>query len=108
MAPGTPLIETTMQRFAQGLGKDVYRAKGVVYLQSDPETKHVFQQVGARWALEPASAWGDEPRRTRVVVIGRAGATSARALQALVDGRSAQPVVSIVAERAGDRRLQAG
>jgi G3E family GTPase len=104
----TPLSRDAVQRFAQGLGPDVYRAKGFVLLQGDTGTKYVFQQVGARWTLEPTAAWGAEPRRTRVVVIGRAGATSERALQALVDGRSANPVVSIVAEGAGDRRPPAG
>lgn len=102
-----PLTSEAVQRFAQGLGEDVYRAKGFVFLQSESETKYVFQQVGARWALEQASDWGDEPRRTRVVVIGRAGATSVRALQELVEGRSARPVISIVSEGAGDRRQPA-
>jgi G3E family GTPase len=102
-----PLSRDALQRFAQGLGPDVYRAKGFVLLQGDTAMKYVFQQVGARWTLEQTSVWSDEPRRTRVVIIGRAGATSLLALQALVDGRSNHPVMSINAERTGGLRLAA-
>ncbi len=95
-----PLSHLALQRFAAGLGQDIYRAKGFVFLQGDPGRKHVYQQVGARWSLEPGAAWGDEPRRTRVVVIGRKGVTSDRALQALLRGRPLRPAISIAAESA--------
>jgi len=61
------------------------RAKGFVRLRSDPGRRYVYQQVGARWSLEAGEAWGEEPRRSRIVVIGRKRAASAEALGTLLD-----------------------
>jgi len=58
--------------------------EGFVCLREDHKRRYVYQQVGARWSLEPGEAWGMEPRATRVVVIGRAGATSAESLEDLL------------------------
>jgi G3E family GTPase len=96
-----PLSRQAIERFASGLGPDIYRAKGFVRLQDDPDRRHIFQQVGARWSLEPGAAWGDEPHRTRLVVIGRHGATHAGSLEALLEGRTLRPVTSIHARQAG-------
>ncbi len=95
------LSRQALERFASGLGPEIYRAKGFVWLQDDPDRRHIFQQVGARWSLEPGAAWGDELHRTRLVVIGRHGATHARALDALLEGRTLGPVTSIHSRQAG-------
>lgn len=79
-----PLPRKVLDAFASGLGTDIYRAKGFVCLQDDPDRRYVYQQVGTRWSLEPGPAWGDDPCRTLLVVIGRVGATSGEALDALV------------------------
>ena len=79
-----PLSRQVIERFAAGLGDGVYRAKGFVCLQDDPDHRYVFQQVGARWSLEQDTPWGDEPHRTCIVVIGRKGATNAGVLSALL------------------------
>jgi len=39
----------------------------------DPDCRSVYQQVGARWALETGPVWGNAQPRTQVVVIGRGG-----------------------------------
>jgi G3E family GTPase len=77
-----PLSRGVLERFAGGLGEGVYRAKGFVSLQDDPGRRYVYQQVGSRWSLEPDADWGDEPRLTRLVVIGHRGATSSYRLEA--------------------------
>jgi G3E family GTPase len=79
-----PLTRPDMERFASELGSDIYRAKGFVHLQDDPDRRYVYQQVGARWSLEPGEPWGKDQRRTRLVVIGRAGAVAADGLAALI------------------------
>jgi G3E family GTPase len=79
-----PLSRQDIERFALGLGEDVYRAKGFVCLHDDTDRRYVYQQVGTRWSLEPGPAWGRDVRRTRLVVIGRAAATSAGALDSLL------------------------
>lgn len=84
-----PLSRQDVERFASGLGEDVYRAKGFVRLRDDPDRCYVFQQVGARWTLEPGAVCDRDVHRTRLVVIGRAGATTSGALDALVGGQPA-------------------
>ena len=79
-----PLSRQDVERFASGLGEDVYRAKGFVCLRDDPDRRYVFQQVGARWTLEPGDTWATEARHTRLVVIGRKGATSVASLDGLL------------------------
>jgi G3E family GTPase len=73
LEPAAALSPAQLSRFALALGKDVYRAKGIVSLAGDPEHRYVYQQVGARWSLEQGVPWGEEPARTRLVVIGRRG-----------------------------------
>jgi G3E family GTPase len=48
-----PLSRRTVERFAAGLWQGIYRAKGFVSLQEDPDHRCVYQQVGSRWSLEP-------------------------------------------------------
>jgi G3E family GTPase len=79
-----PVSRDALDRFASGVSTDVYRAKGFVYLQEDPDRRYVYQQVGRRWSVEPVGEWGEAARLTRLVAIGLAGATSAEALQALL------------------------
>jgi G3E family GTPase len=79
-----PLTRPDLERFAAGLGENIYRAKGFASLQEDPQRRYVYQQVGRRWSLEPGIPWGNELPQTRLVVIGREGATSAEALEALL------------------------
>jgi len=79
-----PLTRPDLERFGCQLGGDIYRAKGFVHLHDDPDRRYVYQQVGARWSLEPSEPWGEDQRRTRLVVIGRAGAVTADGLAALI------------------------
>jgi len=86
-----PVSRQGLEDFARALGADIYRAKGFVRLREDPERRYVFQHVGQRWSLEPGAVWGDEPRRTRIVVIGRTGATDVVTLAALLDDALSGP-----------------
>jgi G3E family GTPase len=47
-----PLSRQAIDRFASGLGGDIYRAKGFVFLKDDPQPRYIYQQVGAagRWS----------------------------------------------------------
>ena len=91
-----PVSRQAIERFASGLGEDIYRAKGFVSLEEDKDRRYIYQQVGARWSLEPGAAWEDEPRQTRIVVIGHRGATSAAALDQLLDpNETRRPGVSM-------------
>ncbi len=80
----SPLTKESLECFARGLGEDIYRAKGFVYLQEDKEHRYIYQQVGTRWTLEPSTTWDREQPQTRLVAIGRRGATNLEALEALL------------------------
>ena len=60
-------------------------------------------KIDRRHFIKTGAMWGSEERRTRLVVIGRQGATHARTLEALLDtsARPVRPVVSITAEKGG-------
>jgi G3E family GTPase len=79
-----PLTRQDLERFAAGLGEDIYRAKGFVWLADDLDRRYIYQQVGTRSSVQPDIAWGNESHQTRLVVIGRKGATSAEAIEALL------------------------
>jgi G3E family GTPase len=85
IARSLPITRKVLDRFAPSLGEDIYRAKGFVFLQDDPNHRYIYQQVASRWSLETDGAWGNEPRRTQLVVIGRKGATRIEAIDALLE-----------------------
>jgi len=89
----TPLTRAELEGLAAGLGSDIYRAKGFVHLAEDPDRRQVYQQVGARWSLEPGAAWGASSGHTQLVVIGRAGAATPEVLDRLM--ASAMPLASV-------------
>lgn len=79
-----PITRQVFDRFAAGLGEDVYRVKGFVYLEGDQEYRYVYQQVGSRWSLKRENPWATQARQTQLVVIGRPGGTSEGAIAALL------------------------
>ena len=58
--------------WAASLPEPILRGKGIVFLAEDPRHRYVFQLVGGRWSLERGKPWEDEPRRSRLTLIGRA------------------------------------
>ena len=67
-----PLSMDEIERLASGFGEDVYRVKGFVQLETEPDRRQVYQQLGARWTLEPGATWGTSDRSSKLIVIGRA------------------------------------
>jgi G3E family GTPase len=78
-----PLKRENLEYFARGLGEDIYRVKGFVYLQDDSSNRYLYQQVGSRLTIEPDSL-KREPPQTQLVVIGRRGATNLEVLKTLL------------------------
>lgn len=71
-----PLISAKFNQFMSDLlrhkARELYRSKGVLQFAEEGDTKFIFQgvheQIQYTSAKEP---WGDEPRITKVVLIGR-------------------------------------
>jgi G3E family GTPase len=65
---GRPLAADAFQRFLEGLPANVFRGKGVLWLE-ESDNRHVFHLVGKRFTLD-VGAWSG-PRDNRLVLIGR-------------------------------------
>jgi G3E family GTPase len=84
-----PVREADFQAMVAALPPGVLRAKGIVHLNEDPGRRYVFQLIGRRRALTPDRAWGDEPARTQIVIIGLAGHIDDHLLCPLTSSRAA-------------------
>ncbi|MPS27932.1 MAG: GTP-binding protein [Alcaligenaceae bacterium] len=63
-------LEQLLSALAEGLGTDLYRCKGVLWVEG--ETRQVVvQAVQLTIAIDRGAAWGAAPRRSRLVFIGR-------------------------------------
>ena len=59
-----------MSELLQSKGQDIFRMKGVVSIHGDPK-KFVFQGVHMTFDGRPMQPWGETPRVSRLVFIGR-------------------------------------
>jgi G3E family GTPase len=67
----TALDGAAFRWWAASLPEPILRGKGILLLAEDPLHRYVFQLVGGRWALERGAPWNDEPRRSKITLIGR-------------------------------------
>jgi G3E family GTPase len=65
-----PLNGNCFKSLVTSLPHGVLRAKGVLYLQEDPELQYVFQLVGKRWRIEPIGALQEKAPSSNLVMIG--------------------------------------
>ncbi|MDX3906402.1 MAG: GTP-binding protein [Pigmentiphaga sp.] len=63
-------LEQLLSALAEGLGTDLYRCKGVLWVAGHPR-QIVLQAVQLTIAADLGQPWGDGPRRSRLVFIGR-------------------------------------
>jgi len=68
-----PFDHERLNAALESLPESVLRAKGVLYVATEPARSVVFQLVGRRWTLENGLCWGDRTRTSRIVVLGLAG-----------------------------------
>lgn len=64
-----PLVGERLMAFIDSLGERLVRAKGFVHVAGD-DRRGFVERAGVRTSLEPRAAWGDDPRRTEIVLIG--------------------------------------
>ncbi len=75
------------------LPESVYRCKGIVHTDEEPDTRYAVQIVGRRTHLAPLGPWGEQQPSTQIVAIGQ-GMDSA-GLTALFDAcRAGSPALS--------------
>lgn len=73
-------LEAAIKRLPQG----IYRMKGFVYLQDEPQARMLLQVVGTRATLSREGEW-QTPPQTELVAIGSAGSIDPDALNVLLE-----------------------
>jgi G3E family GTPase len=64
-----PLLAEPLLNLVERLGPGLVRAKGFVSLAGEPR-RAFLERAGARTSLRLDAPWGDDPRRTELVLIG--------------------------------------
>lgn len=80
-----PLNRAALTNAINKLPGTIFRAKGIVWLEDDPESKSLLHVVGKRATLSPAGAWADAKPGSQIVVIGSAGGVDPELLFRLFD-----------------------
>ncbi|HQZ99766.1 MAG TPA: GTP-binding protein [Thermoflexales bacterium] len=80
-----PLNYAAARKVIDALPAEIYRAKGVLFTQTQPGKRMVLQMVGKRVQLLMGEPWGDEPPQTRLVFIGAGNAIDAADLRRKFD-----------------------
>jgi G3E family GTPase len=80
-----PLCRESLISLARALPGNVYRIKGRVLLEDDPDRPSIVQGVGRRLDIEAGQGPWLHGAESRLVVIGAAGALDPRALQGAFD-----------------------
>jgi G3E family GTPase len=71
-----PLAMDKLHEVLRTLPRDIFRLKGLFYLDINHEKQVLIQVVGDRVSAVAARSWGDRPRRSEVVAIGLKGRVS--------------------------------
>jgi len=74
-----------LSKFFSGIPSDIIRAKGVFNIKQRNE-QMLFHLVGSRWSLVKGRRWGNEPRKSSLVLIGPKVSFPATNLKALFHG----------------------
>ncbi len=64
-------LEALTHMVRRELPASVYRCKGVVYVDTDPDHRIALQAVGRRIEISVLDAWADRSRCSKIVAIGR-------------------------------------
>lgn len=81
----TPLSLQKFRRAIEDLPHEIYRAKGIVYLQEVPEQQGILQVVGRRISLTMGDAWGDKTPQSELVFIGSEDGIKPDELETMLD-----------------------
>lgn len=65
-----PLSLVKFQQILDELPSKIFRAKGILYIQSMPDKRMIFQMVGKRVTVTEGDAWGGDTPTSEVALIG--------------------------------------
>ncbi len=75
-----PISLSSLRSAIRSLPGDVYRLKGFVFSEEDPDHRILVQVVGKRMDIARDEVWGERKPETRLVAIGAPGALSEHTL----------------------------
>lgn len=75
-------LDALNEMIKKQLPGNIYRCKGVVYADENPERRAVLQVVGRRADVTLGEPWGETTPRTQIVAIGAPGSIDKEALTA--------------------------
>jgi G3E family GTPase len=101
-----PVLIKSLKKATETLPTSIFRAKGFIYSVDQPERKGILHVVGRRVSLEFGEAWGDQPARTQLVVIGAHGGVDAATLQSRFEATLAANAPASEIERVADAALR--
>ena len=81
-----PIPYARLRAALEAVPRSVFRAKGILYVAEKPDHRLILQATGRRAEITVGEPWGDAPRGTRLVVIGKPGEIDADGLRLLLGG----------------------
>lgn len=81
-------LEKLADMVRRELPASVYRCKGIIYGDTEPDHRVSLQAVGRRTGISTLDAWADRPRSSKIVAIGRgldADSLTAQFTKCLID-----------------------
>lgn len=84
-----PLHGAGLVDVLHALPEGILRGKGFLRLREDPANRYLLQLVGRRYAIKRERPWGEEPPRSRLVLIGLPGSIRPEELDATLAQLSA-------------------
>jgi G3E family GTPase len=85
----SPLSMDKLHDVLRTLPRDIFRLKGLFYVDINGDKQVLIQVVGDRVSAVAARPWGERPRRSEVVAIGLKGRVSKAELLRLFEGCAA-------------------
>jgi len=86
LSSSKPIQKANIRNFLDKLPEGVLRAKGIVFLDEDPDQRYLLQLVGKRWTLKPSESWGNRQPETRLVFIGISASIDEEQFEAVLRG----------------------
>ncbi len=83
-----PLALQTVRNILDSLPLRIFRVKGVIYVQEQPDTPLVLQMVGKRVTLRQGTTWQTDPH-THITMIGEKGSFNMKLLEAAFESAHA-------------------
>ncbi len=80
-----PLSLKAVERALKQVPASIYRMKGVLYTEDDPQTRIVMHVVGRRVTFQREESWGARAPQSHIVAIGTVGGVDANALNTLFE-----------------------